>query len=207
MRRTVLAGIVALLSLAGYITASEPQSSAPPQQAVISKYCAGCHNEKLKTADLVLDKADIAHPADNPALWEKVVHKLRAREMPPPRVMRPDEATYESLTAYLETALDKTAVDKPNPGRSAVYRLNRLQYANAIHDLLDLEFDSASLLPADDSGYGFDNIGDVLSVSPSLLEKYLAAAAKISRLAIGDPKLSPTSTEYLIAADTVQAER
>src|SRR5262249_54976280 len=112
MRRTVLAGIVVPLLLAGYITASGTQSSPPSQRAVISKYCAGCHNEKLKTADLVLDSADIAQAAENPALWEKVLHKLRSREMPPPRIMRPDEATYESLTAYLETTLDKAAADK-----------------------------------------------------------------------------------------------
>src|SRR2546426_12191483 len=163
MCRTVLACTLVFVCAASYITGAQTQSP----QAVVSKYCAGCHNEKLKTADLVLDNvagADIAHPADNPALWEKVLHKLRAREMPPPKMPRPDEAAYESLTAYLETALDKAAADKPNPGRPAVYRLNRLQYANAIHDLLDLEFDSASLLPADDSGYGFDNIGDVRSV-------------------------------------------
>src|SRR5579862_3044397 len=214
MRRTTLACTAVLLFIAGYIKASgtqNPSSSgavrASSQQAILAKYCVSCHNEKLRTADLLLDKADIANPAENPAVWEKVLHKLRAREMPPPRVPRPDDATYESLTTYLETALDKAAEAKPNPGRPAVYRLNRLQYANAIHDLIDLEFDSASLLPADDSGYGFDNIGDVLSVSPSLLEKYLAAAAKISRLAIGDPKLSPTSTEYQIPADTVQTER
>jgi hypothetical protein len=217
MLRTVLALTVVLLFVAGYINASGTQNaqslvpsapgSAPSQQAVLEKYCITCHNEKLRTADLFLDKADISHPAESPAIWEKVLHKLRAREMPPPRAPRPDEGAYNSLTAYLETALDRTAESRPNPGRPAVYRLNRLQYANAIHDLIDLEFDSASLLPADDSGYGFDNIGDVLSVSPSLLEKYLAAAAKISRLAVGDPKLSPTSTEYQIPADTVQTER
>jgi hypothetical protein len=197
MRRTMLACAAILLFAAG----------ASAQQAVVTKYCVSCHNEKLKTADLVLDKADISHAAENPALWEKVLHKLRSREMPPPRAPRPDEPTYESLTTYLETALDKAAEAKPNPGRPAIYRLNRLQYANAVHDLLDLEFDSAGLLPGDDSGYGFDNIGDVLSVSPSLLEKYLAAAGKISRLAIGDPKLSATSTEYQVPADTVQTER
>jgi hypothetical protein len=203
-----------LLSAVGYIMASGKQNpsyaSAPAittQQAVLTKYCIACHNEKLRTADLSLDKADVSHPADNPAVWEKVLHKLRAREMPPARMPRPDEATYDSLTGYLENALDQAAQVRPNPGRPAVYRLNRLQYANAIHDLIDLEFDSAALLPADDSGYGFDNIGDVLTVSPSLLEKYLAAAAKISRFAIGDPKLSPTSTEYQIPADTVQTER
>ena len=111
--------------------------------------------------------------------------------MPPPGVPHPDNATYESLANYLETALDRAAAARPNPGRPAAYRLNRFQYANAIRDLLALEIDAASLLPADDSGYGFDNIGDVLTVSPLLLEKYLSAAAKISRLAVGDPSLEP----------------
>ena len=127
--------------------------------------------------------------------------------MPPPGLPRPDNATYDSLANYLETALDQAAEARPNPGRPAVYRLNRFQYANAIRDVIALDIDSASLLPADDSGYGFDNIGDVLTVSPLLLEKYLSAAGKISRLAVGDPSLSPTSTEYQIPPATVQTER
>src|SRR5439155_11678710 len=132
---------------------------------------------------------------------------VRTREMPPPKILRPDESTYNALANYLETALDQAAEAKPNPGRPAVYRLNRFQYANAIRDLIDLEVDSASLLPADDAGYGFDNIGDVLTVSPTLLEKYLSAAAKISRLAIGDPSISLTSSEYPIPPATVKTER
>jgi Protein of unknown function (DUF1592)/Protein of unknown function (DUF1588)/Protein of unknown function (DUF1587)/Protein of unknown function (DUF1585)/Protein of unknown function (DUF1595) len=140
-------------------------------------------------------------------VWEKVLRKLRARDMPPPGVPHPDNATYDSLASHLETALDRGAAARPNPGRPAAYRLNRFQYANAVRDLLALEIDAASLLPADDSGYGFDNIGDVLTVSPLLLEKYLSAAAKISRLAIGDPALEPTSTEFQIPPATVQTER
>jgi hypothetical protein len=154
-----------------------------------------------------LDTADVDHPEGNPAVWEKVLHKLRAREMPPPRVPHPDNITYESLATYLETALDQAAEARPNPGRPGVYRVNRVQYANAIRDLIALDIDSTSLLPADDSGYGFDNIGDVLTVSPMLLEKYLSAAGKISRLAVGDPSLGPTSTEYQIPPATVQTER
>src|SRR5215471_12195349 len=142
--------------------------AAPTQRALLDQYCVTCHSEKLHTAGLSLEKADVDHPADNAAVWEKVLHKLRTREMPPARMPRPDEATYNSLANYLETALDQAP---PNPGRPAVYRLNRFQYANAIRDLLDLEIDTASLLPADDAGYGFDNIGDVLTVSPVLLEK------------------------------------
>src|SRR5262245_42130696 len=152
-------------------------------------------------------KTDIDYPASNTAIWEKVIRKLRTREMPPARMPRPDDVTYDSLANYLESALDQAAAARPNPGRPTVYRLNRSQYGNAIRDLFDLEIDTASLLPADDSGYGFDNIGDVLTVSPMLLEKYLTAAATISRLAVGDHSISPTSADYQIRPDTVQTER
>ena len=127
--------------------------------------------------------------------------------MPPPGLPRPDNLTYDSLANYIQTALDQAAEATPDPGRPAVYRLNRFQYSNAIRDMLALDIDTASLLPADDSGYGFDNIGDVLTVSPMLLEKYLSAAGTISRLAVGDPSLGPTSTEYQIPPATVQDER
>jgi hypothetical protein len=167
----------------------------------------GCHNGRLRTAGLQLDTADVEHPAVDPALWEKVLHKLRAREMPPAGVPRPDEAAYESLARSLESALDRAGATAPDPGRPAAYRLNRLQYANAVRDLIALDVDAAALLPADDAGYGFDNIGDVLSVSPLLLEKYLAAARQISRLAVGDPSLRPTSTDYQIPPAMVQVAR
>jgi hypothetical protein len=174
---------------------------------VVDKFCVTCHNARLRTADLQLDAVDVDNPSANAAVWEKVLRKLRARDMPPPGVPHPDDATYDSLARHLETALDRAAAAKPNPGRPAVYRLSRFQYANAVRDLLALEIDAASLLPADDSGYGFDNIGDVLTVSPMLLEKYLSAAAKISRLAVGDPSLEPTSTEFQVPPATVQTER
>jgi hypothetical protein len=201
MPRKLLACVSGMLLMAGYLSASEAQ------QAVLSTYCLTCHNERLRTAGLLLDKADIDHPSVNPAIWEKVLRKLRSREMPPPGVNRPDAATYNELANYLETALDRAAESRPNPGRPTVYRLNRSQYGDAVHDLLSLDVDAATLLPPDDSGYGFDNIGDVLTVSPMLLEKYLSAAANISRLAIGDPSLSPTSADYEIRPDTVQTER
>ena len=212
MRRRVTVCIAMLLPLAAGRSAWPAQRSDSPiaalsQRAILDKYCVTCHSEKLHTAGLSLEQVDVAHPSDNVAIWEEVLHKVRTREMPPPKIPRPDEATYNSLANYLETALDQAAEDKPNPGRPAVYRLNRFQYANAIRDLIDLDVDSASLLPADDAGYGFDNIGDVLTVSPTLLEKYLSAAAKISRLAVGDPSISLTSTEYPIPPATVQTER
>ena len=130
--------------------------------------------------------------------------------MPPSPRPRPDAATYASLVDYLETALDRTAGAAPDPGRPAVQRLNRAEYANAVRDLLALEVDAQTLLPADESGYGFDNIGDVLTVSPGLLERYLLAAAKISRQAVGDPTLRPTTALYrtspLLAQDGRSSE-
>ena len=119
----------------------------------------------------MLDTVDVAHVSEAAEVWEKVVRKLRTREMPPPGMPRPDQPTYDSFAAYLMTELDRVATAKPNPGRPAIQRLNRAEYTNAIRDLLDLDIDGASLLPADDSSYGFDNIGDVLTVSLTLLDK------------------------------------
>src|SRR2546425_1941142 len=203
--RTSLATFVFLTS--AIMAAGAQLSGTSSPRAVLNTYCVTCHNEKLRTADLLLDKADIDHPAENPAVWEKVLRKLRAREMPPPQRPRPDDATYDSVAQILETALDQAAEAKPDPGRPSAYRLNRSQYANAFRYLIAFEIDSALLLPADDSGYGFDNIGDVLTVSPMLLEKYISAAASISRLAVGDPSVSQTSVDYPIHPATVQTER
>src|SRR2546422_7073869 len=132
MQRTLLACVsAALLSVVGYVKASEGQgrvtpsiSSMSPQQAVLDKYCVTCHNEKLRTAGLLLDKADVGHPSDNPAIWEKVLRKLRTREMPPPRMPRPDDAAYDSLSSYLESALDRVAEARPKPSRPSGYRPN-----------------------------------------------------------------------------------
>src|SRR5439155_6885615 len=145
MRRRVTVCIAVLLPLAAGRNAwpaqrSEPlATSIPSQRAVLDKFCITCHSEKLHTAGLSLEEIDVGHPADNAAIWEKVLHKVRTREMPPPKILRPDESTYNALANSLETALDQAAEAKPNPGRPAVYRLNRFQYANAIRDLIDLE--------------------------------------------------------------------
>ena len=195
------------LKAAGGQAPAAARPATPAHRAVLDRFCVTCHNARLRTAGLLLDQADVDHPGADAATWEKVLHKLRAREMPPAGVLRPDDATYDALAGYLETALDAAAVAHPNPGRPGAYRLNRVQYANSVRDLLGLEIDAASLLPADDSGYGFDNIGDVLTVSPVLLEKYLSAAAAISRLAVGDRSLAPTSTDYSVPPATVQTER
>ena len=175
--------------------------------AVINRYCVVCHNEKLKTGGLILSEEDVTNPGANPEIWEKVVSKLRFRAMPPVPAPRPDEATYRSLVTYLEAALDRAAIANLNPGRpTAAHRLNRTEYTNAMRDLLGLEIDGGTLLPADNSG-GFDNLGQVLSVSPSLMEKYLSAARKISRLAIGDASISPDIVTYTVSPNLVQGDR
>ncbi len=169
---------------------------------LLDRYCVGCHNDRARTADLTLqglDVADVGRVETETEVWEKVIRKLRTRTMPPAGRPRPDDAAYDALTGRLERTLDQVASASPNPGRRpAIHRLNRAEYSNAIRDLLALEIDNETLLPADDSGYGFDNIADVLSVSPMLTERYLSAARKISRLAVGDPSLAPTTEVFKV---------
>src|SRR5712672_1337164 len=174
------------------------------QQDAINRYCVSCHSDRLKTAGLSLEKADAVHPALDPELWEKVVRKMQARSMPPQGARRPDEATYGTVQGAIETALDAGASAHPNPGAPILHRLNRSEYANAIHDLLALDVDVTSLLPADDAAFGFDNISDVLGVSPSLQERYLSAATKIAAMAVGDPDITAGSDTFRIRQDLSQ---
>ena len=176
--------------------------------AVLSKYCITCHNEKRKTAGLMIDKLDLQHIGTDPEIWEKIARKFRTHEMPPPGAPRPDAATFAAVTAHLESALDAAAAERPNPGRVPVHRLNRTEYANAIRDLLGLDIDSRGVLPADDADQeGFDNVASVLTVSPALLENYLAAARMISRLAVGDTSRKPMVDVFKVERDMVQDER
>jgi hypothetical protein len=170
-------------------TARQAPASTGSQADLIRTYCVTCHNEKLKTAGLVLDKLDTGGLPSDPAIGEKVLKKLRTDAMPPAGQRRPDPATRTAFISRLVIALDRAAAGAPNPGRPAIHRLNRTEYVNAVHDLLALEIDGRALLPPDDTGYGFDNIADVLSLSPSLLDRYLLAADKISHLAVGDPRM------------------
>ena len=199
-RAVVVASVAGVLSLAAAGPARAQNaaraSAAAEARAALDRYCVTCHNERLSTAGLTLDTVDPAHVGTAPEVWEKVVRKLRTGMMPPAPRPRPDADTYSTVVGYLEAALDRVADANPDPGRPAVQRLNRTEYTNAIRDLLALEVDGRDLLPADESGYGFDNIGDVLSVSPGLLERYLLAAAKISRRAVGDPTLRPATAIY-----------
>jgi cytochrome c551/c552 len=190
-----------LLLLAGSLCA---QTS--PQHALINQYCVTCHNERAKTAGLLLDKLDIDHAGDHAEAWEKVIRKLRGGMMPPQGMPRPDQASIDGLITWLQTSLDQAQAAHPEPGRSPLHRLNRTEYANAIRDLLGLKVDVSELLPADDESNGFDNIAEVLRVSPSLLEAYLAASREVSSLAVGDPKMGPISQSFRVPPDMAQAE-
>jgi mono/diheme cytochrome c family protein len=178
-------------------------STASEAGAVLGQYCVSCHNDRLKTADLSLNPLDPAKVQQHPAVWERVVRKLRTGTMPPPGSPRPDRAAYEATASWLESELDRTA--QTNPGRLALRRLNRAEYGNAIRDLLDLQIDVNALLPPDDAAFGFDNIGDLLDVSPALLERYLGAADRISALAVGDPATAAGSQTYRVRGDQSQA--
>jgi hypothetical protein len=176
------------LVIAGGMFLSPPaysQAAALAPRKVIDQYCVTCHNQKSKTAGLMLDNLDPAQAGGNSDTWEKVVRKLRAGMMPPQGIPRPDPAAYEALTVTLENELDRAAAAKPRLAAPAVHRMNRTEYANAIRDLLALEIDPAAYLPADDTSYGFDNVSSGLQVSPALVEGYVTAASKISRLALG----------------------
>jgi len=177
-------------------TSARSQPAAPANGALFQRYCVACHNNQLKTAGVTLQGLDPARVGDNAELLEKVLRKFKSGQMPPPGLPRPDAATATGFSKWLETALDAEAAAHPNPGHPAIYRLNRAEYSNAIRDIFELDVNAGALLPVDDSGYGFDNNGDVLSLSPTLLDSYLSAARKISRLAVGDPTMKPVEEAF-----------
>jgi mono/diheme cytochrome c family protein len=179
------------------------QAPAAPR-ALLDKYCVTCHSDKLRTGGLSLQTLDLANVPGNAETWEKAIRKLRVGAMPPQGMPRPDKAAIEGLTSYLETALDRSYAANPNPGPATMHRLNRAEYANAIRDLLALDVDATALLPPDDESSGFDNIAEVLKVSPSLMERYLSASWNISREAIGDSRITPNTATYRVKPDLSQ---
>ena len=206
LRKFATLGVLGLATLlwqsaqnSGTATSAIPQSTeTAPLRATVDQYCVTCHNSRATSAatasGVVLDRADLTHVADDPALWERVVRKIRAGIMPPAGLPRPDRASQDALVGFIETRLDRAAIEHPNPGRPAAHRLNRAEYANAIRDLLVLDVDAATLLPPDDSANGFDNIADLLSLSPSLIERYTPltgsvenATSLVNGLRTGDP--------------------
>jgi hypothetical protein len=173
-------------------------------EGVIGSYCLECHDDAGREAGLTLEGVSLDDVAGHAELLEEVARKLRGRQMPPLGGPRPDVETYDGFVAYLERRLDAAALASPDPGKASIHRLNRTEYGNAVRDLLALEVDASEFLPADDEGYGFDNIADVLRVSPSLLEQYLSASAKIASLAVGDPATPAVTAVYRPAPDLAQ---
>src|SRR5262252_9735897 len=170
-------------------------------------YCDTCHFGPKARAKLNLEGLNLSNLEANGETWEKVLRKLRSREMPPAGMPRPTEATYQALVKAIDGERDRIAEERPNPGRPTLHRLNRTEYQNAVRDLLALDIDVSELLPADDIGYGFDNIGDVLQFSPVLMERYLSAARKISRTAVGDPTIPVSYQTYTVPHGLVQLDR
>jgi len=199
--RMILAATALLMIDAAWCLAAQNSESS---RAVIDQYCISCHNDRLKTAGLSFEKLDFTNVAASADIWEKAVRKLRVGMMPPQGARQPDDATRQSLVSWLITELDRAAGGSPNPGHPLLHRLNRVEYGNAVRDLLGLEVDPAMLLPPDDAAYGFDNVGDVLGVSPVLLERYMGAAGTVSALAVGDPDIAPGSDTFRIRQDASQ---
>ena len=196
--------LLLVLCAGGSSPATLEAQELPPHRLLVSQYCTACHNDRLNTADLSVDTLMAGPLEDHAETWEKVARKLRARQMPPLGRPRPDESAYIAAVTSLETALDRAAAENPDPGRTDTFRrLTRTEYGNAIRDLLALELDLADLLPRDESSQGFDNI-TVTDLSPTLLERYVGAADKISRLAVGRPVLSPVVETVKMKPDLTQ---
>ena len=180
-------------------------ASTPPPRPLLQQYCVTCHNDRLKSGELVLTGVDATNARQHAAVLEKVVRKLRGGTMPPAGSPRPDAATLDAFIASVETTLDRAAAEAPNPGRVASRRMNRSEYVNVVRDLLDLEVDGSELLPSDMAGFGFDNNADVLSMTPALMSRYIAAATKISRLAVASPDNRPIMQVYKVGFENRSA--
>lgn len=210
MKPRPLALVLVLLAFVSFavVARSSAKQSAAPHQATFQRYCVSCHTQQQKergTVPIALDNLDAGNVSAHPELWEKVVLKMRAGQMPPGSAARPDKAATESFLGWIEGQLDRAAAANPNPGRTeAFHRLNRTEYRNAVRDLLGVDIDVSSLLPADDVSYGFDNIAGVLKISPTLMERYLAAARKVSRTAVGTPLPAPNVDYFRIPDDLSQ---
>jgi len=165
-------------------------------RAVMDQYCVGCHNDKVKTAGISVQGLDTVHVGQSAADWEKILRKVKAGQMPPAKLPRPKAEVNAAFTQWLEQELDHNAAANPNPGHPTIHRLNRAEYSNAIRDLLALDIKPGAKLPADDTGYGFDNIGDVLSLSPILIERYMSVGRLVSRLAVGDTTRKAEVNEF-----------
>jgi mono/diheme cytochrome c family protein len=194
------AALTLALAAASVAAAQAPAIAAKPLNArtLVDNYCVACHSDAMHRSGLSLESFDLAHPEKKAEEAEKIVRKLRAGMMPPPGRQRPTDTELNALAASLETGLDRVAAAHPYAGFTPLHRLNRVEYANSVKALLDLDVDAADLLPADDMSHGFNNMADVLTVSPALLEAYVSAAGKLSRAAIGDPQAGAVMATHMI---------
>jgi hypothetical protein len=196
-RLLLIVGALGFTASAFQTPSRRESSPTSPARELVNKYCIACHNPKLKTAGLTLDNADATHVFNSAETWEKVIVKLRSRSMPPPGIPRPDNATYNAVAGWLESEIDRAAATHVNPGRSAsLHRLNRTEYSNAVRDLIAIDVDPETILPPDEQAFGFDTNADALAIEPALLDRYVSAAAKISRQAVGDPTIPPAFERY-----------
>jgi hypothetical protein len=222
MRRFAIAvfaaAIVAVVAVSSSLRAQQavaPQpvaSRAAPtpaesETALVKQYCVTCHNDRAKAGQLSLAAFDAAAADRDAALTEKMIRKLRAGMMPPPGARRPDALRLKALAEGLEARVDAAAAARPNPGWRPFQRLNRAEYARAVHDLLGIEVDVAAFLPADTISDGFDNIADAQTFSPTLLAGYLRAASRVTALALGDPEASASETNYKVPKTASQLHR
>jgi mono/diheme cytochrome c family protein len=197
---------------------AEPASATPQAQGgtaitaadrerMLGQFCSGCHNDKMKTANMSVQVLHADNIGAHTATWEKILRRVSLGEMPPRGRPRPSKEQIADFTHWLEASLDKMGEENPNPGRATLRRLNRAEYANAVRDLLDLQIDVSADLPFDDSGYGFDNIADVLTVSRTLMDKYIRVGGRVSRTATGQLSRTPVVAEYKLAKDPYVNER
>src|SRR5262245_58213403 len=192
----VVIAVLSSRSIAAQQQNTSPSAAVTAHQTLLNQYCVTCHNQRDKTAGRTFYTMDLSALSKNADVWENAVRKLRGGMMPPPGARQPDRAAVESFVSWLETSLDAAAEANPNPGRVALHRLNRAEYANAIEDLFGLRIDGGALLPKDDQANGFDNIANVLKVSPSFLDQYVSAARAITNQAIGNPQPKPASVVF-----------
>jgi mono/diheme cytochrome c family protein len=205
----LVAWIVVLATAAGQGQGSaqgstQVRSEGSAQGALVNQYCVTCHNQRAKTGGLALDTISLSNIPAGAETWEKVIRKIRGGQMPPAGMPRPPQAALDGLVAHLETSIDKAALASPVLRHSAIHRLNRTEYGNAMRDLFALDVDVSALLPPDEEAYGFDNNATVLNISTSLMERYLSAAWKISSLAVASPRITPSLETFRVRGDLSQ---
>jgi hypothetical protein len=196
MSQRIIAGVVVFLTVIACWQVSTISQSAAPERKFLDQYCSGCHNDQVKAGGMSLEEFNLTRIDQNAKLAEKIIYKLRSGQMPPPGMTRPNAATAAAFASELERIIDEAAAARPNPGSPYLQRLNRTEYANSIRDLLGVQVDVSTLLPPDNMSHGFDNMSDVLTVSPALMEAYIRAAGKISRQAVGDPGAPAITSSY-----------